>query len=130
MKLGWQINIKFIADVHISPITITELRNSGYNINRITDFLPATTTDQEIISFAIEVDAVIITQDLDFSSIVVQSGLNKPSVISIRIIKPHPSKVTKILKELLPRIKEDLLRGCIVSVNENQFRIRELPMNR
>lgn len=120
--------IKFIADIHISPLTIESLENSGYDIQRITEFLSASAEDEEIINLSIEKNAVIITQDLDFSNLVVQHGLTKPSVISIRIEKPIPKKVTKILLELLPKIEEELLQGCIVSVDDIQFRIRKLPV--
>jgi predicted nuclease of predicted toxin-antitoxin system len=120
--------IKFIADVHISPLTIERLEKNGYDIQRITEFLSPRAGDEEIINLSIEKNAVIITQDLDFSNLIVQHGLTKPSVISIRIEKPIPKKVAKILLELLPKIEEELLKGCIVSVDDNQFRIRQLPV--
>jgi len=40
---------KFIADIHISPLTIKELQKKGYDIIRVTDKLPATSLDKEII---------------------------------------------------------------------------------
>jgi len=61
---------KFIADIHISPLTIKELQKKGYDIIRVTDKLPATSLDKEIIQLAYQEKAVIITQDLDFSAIV------------------------------------------------------------
>ena len=82
------MNLKFIADVHISPITVSELSDIGYDIQRVTEFLPANTTDEEIIKLSIQKNAVIITQDLDFSNLIILSGLKKPSIISIRIEKP------------------------------------------
>ncbi|OGW30723.1 MAG: hypothetical protein A3J81_07240 [Nitrospirae bacterium RIFOXYB2_FULL_43_5] len=64
------MEFKFIADIHISPITIQELKNRGYNIVRVTDKLPATSSDAEIIQLAYREQAVIITQDLDFSALI------------------------------------------------------------
>lgn len=122
--------IKFIADIHISPVTIEDLQRSGYNIQRVTEFLPPNAVDEEIINLSIQQDAIIITQDLDFSNLIVQHGLTKPSVISLRIEKPTPQKVTEILMNLLPRIKEELLKGCIISVDDNQFHIRQLPVRK
>ena len=44
--------LEFVADVHISPVTIASLRQAEFKVTRITDSLPATATDSEIISFA------------------------------------------------------------------------------
>jgi len=63
--------IKFIADIHISPVTIEDLQRSGYNIQRVTEFLPPNAVDEEIINLSIQQDAIIITQDLDFSNLIV-----------------------------------------------------------
>jgi hypothetical protein len=41
------INLRFIADVHISPLTVRSLQQQGYDILRTTDLLPATAADQE-----------------------------------------------------------------------------------
>lgn len=118
--------LKFIADIHISPETISELKKVGFNIQRVTEFLPANAADKEIIELAIKEDAVIITQDLDFTNLIIFYGFNKPSLISLRIFKPLPRTITKILTELLPKIKKQLIEGCIVSVTENKFRVRKL----
>jgi predicted nuclease of predicted toxin-antitoxin system len=66
---------KFIADIHISPLTVNELQKKGYNIIRVTDKLPATTSDKEIVELAYQEKAVIITQDLDFSAIIARADL-------------------------------------------------------
>ena len=110
------INIKFIADVHISPITVSELKEFGYDIKRSSEFLLPNASDEEIINLAIEKNAVIVTQDLDFSNLIILSGLKKPSIISIRIEKPFPQIITKILIGLLPKIEKELLEGCIIQM--------------
>ena len=62
-------NLQFIADVHISPLTVIALRQKGYNIIRVTEVLSAATTDEEILSFARVENRIILTQDLDFSAL-------------------------------------------------------------
>src|SRR5690606_29390208 len=103
--------IKFICDIHISPLTISELEKAGFDIKRVTDFLQPDASDISIINLALEKNAVIITQDLDFSNLIVQSGSSKPSVVSIRLEKPFPKSVSKILKGLLLEIENDLNNG-------------------
>ncbi|WP_236144163.1 DUF5615 family PIN-like protein [Nostoc sp. CMAA1605] len=60
-------SLQFIADVHISPLTVVALQQAGYNILRSTEVLPATATDIEILEFARVNNRIVLTQDLDFS---------------------------------------------------------------
>lgn len=122
------MKLKFIADIHISPITVEALQNKGYDICRITDKLPATAPDEEIIRLAHQEKAVIITQDLDFSAIVAQSGLNGPSVISLRVANVKPDIITQILTTMLPIIEAYLIEGAIISIDEKEYRIKKLPV--
>ena len=72
--------------------------------------------------------AVIITQDLDFSAIIAQSGLNGPSVISLRVANAKPDIITRILITMLPLIDADLIEGAIISIDEKEYRIKKLPV--
>ena len=122
------MELKFIADIHISPLTVNELKKNGYDIIRVTDKLPATSSDAEIIQLAYREQAVIITQDLDFSALIAQSGLNWPSVISLRVANAKPDKITWILNVVLPQIKTELAEGAIIAIDEKEYRIRKLPI--
>jgi predicted nuclease of predicted toxin-antitoxin system len=119
---------KFIADIHISPLTVKDLQKKGYDIIRVTDKLTATSLDKEIIQLAYQEKAVIITQDLDFSAIIAQSGLNGPSVILLRVTNAKPDIITRILITMLPLIEAELREGAIVSVDEKEYRIKKLPV--
>ncbi|MEW6163287.1 MAG: DUF5615 family PIN-like protein [Nitrospirota bacterium] len=120
------MKLKFIADIHISPLTVKALQNKGYDIVRITDKLLATASDNEIVQLAYQEQAVIITQDLDFSAIIAKSGLNGPSVISLRVAGAKPDIVTRILITVLPLIEADLIEGAIISIDEKEYRIKKL----
>jgi predicted nuclease of predicted toxin-antitoxin system len=63
-------SLRFIADVHISPLTVIALQQQGYDILRSTDLLAATATDTDILNLARVENRAIITQDLDFSMLV------------------------------------------------------------
>ena len=54
---------KLLADIHISPLTVVDLRANGYEINRVSDFISASASDAKIIELAILKKAAIITQD-------------------------------------------------------------------
>lgn len=119
---------KFIADVHISPLTVKELQKADYSVTRVTDKLPSTASDNEIIQLANKEQAVIITQDLDFSAIIAQSGLNSPSIISLRIANARPDIIARILLNVLPFIEDYIIKGSIISIDEYGYRVRRLPV--
>lgn len=121
--------MNFIADMHISPLTVEELRKAGYAIIRVTEKLPATSTDKEIVYLAYQEKATIITQDLDFSAIVAQSGLQGPSILSLRVADAKPQLIASLLKSVLPLIKTDIEEGALISISEEEYRIRKLPVH-
>lgn len=118
----------FIADMHISPLTVEELRQAGYTIIRVTEKLPAIASDKEIVQLAYQEKAAIITQDLDFSAIVAQSGLQGPSIISLRVADAKPRAISTILKTVLPLLDADIAEGSLISIDEEEYRVRRLPV--
>lgn len=122
------MKFKLLADVHISPITVAELKTIGYEIYRVTDFISASAPDMEIIGLALQEEAVIVTQDLDFSALVAQSGMNKPSIVSLRVGNSSPHHISEILKTVLPEIEAELKEGVIVSIADTEYRVRKLPI--
>ena len=120
--------MKFIADIHISPQTVESLAERCYIINRVNEFISFNAKDEEILDLALREESTIITQDLDFSSLLAKRGMSKPSVITLRINIVKPDRVTKILEMILPQIESELNRGSIVIVEEDRIRIRKLPI--
>ena len=119
---------KLLADLHISPKTVEALRKSGYAISRVTDHLPPTATDQQIIELAERLQASILTQDLDFSALIARAGKTFPSLISLRVGNASPQDITRLLLALLPTVEKELLEGAIISVDDAGIRIRPLPI--
>ena len=104
------------------------LRRSGYHISRVTDHLPPTSTDRRIIVLAERLGAAIITQDLDFSALVAQSGKTSPSILSLRVGNVSCQHVTDFLLAILPTVEKELQQGAIISVDDVGTRIRLLPV--
>ncbi len=122
------MKLRLLADVHISPLTVSELKTIGYEVYRITDFLSASASDTEIVELALQKEAVIITQYLDFSALVAQGGMSNPSIVSLRVSNASPDHISKILKTVLPEIETELEEGVIVSIEDTEYRLRKLPI--
>jgi predicted nuclease of predicted toxin-antitoxin system len=58
-----------------------------------------------------------------------QSGLNNPSIVSLRVSDAKPHRISIILKTVLPQIEPDLQEGAIVSIEETEYRVRKLPIS-
>jgi len=114
--------------MNISPKTVQSLRQNGWDIVRVSDILPANAHDYFILEFARNNGYVIITQDLDFSTIIALEGYKYPSLITIRVFNSDPDLVTKRLLDVFPEIDYNLCDGCVVIIEEINIRIRKLPI--
>jgi predicted nuclease of predicted toxin-antitoxin system len=94
--------LRLIADVHISPATVTALQRHGYDVFRSTDVMPANAPDAAILEFARFENRIVLTQDLDFSALVALGQYTQPSLITLSLSSAQPDKVTQRLLEVLP----------------------------
>jgi len=120
--------LRFLADMNISPSTVSELKDKGWDISRVSDVLSGSAKDQDILSFARDRNLILITQDLDFSAHLAVSGHTRPSVITLRLEAPHPHLVTLRLLEVVAALGSELEEGVVASVDESSVRYRTLPI--
>ena len=121
-------DIQLLAEMKISPQTVTFLQQQGWDMIRVSEVLPATASDSEILEFARREERVIVTQDLDFSTLLALSGYNQPSLITLRLLASDPDTVNQKLIEVLPTIKQELEEGCAVTMEDTVVRICRLPI--
>ena len=119
--------LKFIADMNISPQTVTALKLIGYSIFRVSETLPANSSDAFILSRSQRDNLIIITQDLDFSTLVALGGYIVPSLITIRMSDSSPEKVTARLLQVLPEVADILPLGFSITISDTYHRLRKLP---
>lgn len=122
------MKLRLLADVHISPRTVTELQQHGWDVIRSTSKLSPKAKDVEILKLAVREDRVMLTQDLDFSRLVALGGGARPSLVTLRLSHPDPDTVTYRLLETLPAIVEELQGGAAVTITDENIRLRRLPI--
>ena len=120
--------LRLLANMNISPETVNALQEKGLDIIRVSQILPMTSSDAEVLDLARRENRIVVTQDLDFSSLLALGGFDRPSLISLRMRVSDPEAITQKLLELLPEIQDMLAKGCAVSVDDYSFRIRWLPI--
>lgn len=121
--------IEFVADMNISPISVDILRNKGWNVVRVSEVIDAKAKDLDILEFSRTHNKVLITHDIDFSSLIALGGYGKPSIINLRLQNAKPDFVAKRIIAVVSQMKDELVKGIIVSVDEISARYRNLPIN-
>lgn len=121
-------DLRFVADIHISPLTVAALRQQGYDLLRITEVLPATAADLEILEFARAENRIVLTQDLDFSALVALGGYVQPSLVTLRLSSAQPDVMSQRLLEVLPQLEQVLIEGSAITIEDNAVRFRKLPI--
>lgn len=112
--------------MNISPKTVETLRQQGWDIIRVSEVLPRNASDLEILELARHEARVLVTQDLDFSSLLALGGYNRPSLITLRLLDSSPETISRKLLEILPSMEVSLQEGCAVTVEDLTMRTRRL----
>lgn len=120
--------LEFVANMNISPLTVRDLRTLGWNIVRVSEIMDPKSKDIDILTYARRHNKVVITQDLDFSSLLALSGYEKPSVINLRFENAKPDFITSRIIEIVNELEKELDEGIVVSVDEISARYRNLPI--
>jgi len=111
-------HLSLLAHMNISPQTVSVLCSAGWATVRVPQLLPATATDEEILDAARRENRTIVSQDLDFSALLALGGHDRPSLICVRTSNSDPSFVTRRLLDTLPAVEQQLLQGCIVTIED------------
>jgi predicted nuclease of predicted toxin-antitoxin system len=71
---------------------------------------------------------VILTQDLDFGTILAVTHGEKPSVIQIRSEDVSPEEAATIVIAAIRQMSAELEQGALVTVDPRRTRLRYLPL--
>ena len=71
----------------------------------------------------------MLTNDLDFGSILAAAGSSGPSVIQIRAADLRPSSLGEVVLLAIERVGDELARGALVTVEPGRTRLRVLPLS-
>ena len=121
-------SLRFLVDMNLSSKTVPNLQQHGWDVLRVSQVLPMDAEDSKILEFARQQNRVIITQDLDFSSLLALGGYEEPSLITFRLSMPDSETITRKLLDIVPHIEDRLAAGCAVTIDDRRVRVRRLPI--
>jgi len=90
---------KILADMPISPKTVEYIRKLGIECRHLTEFKMEKTSDEEIIRFAKESGYTILTEDLDFGTILFYTQEIEPCVIILRVGNLNTTEITVAIEK-------------------------------
>jgi predicted nuclease of predicted toxin-antitoxin system len=97
------------------------LRIAGYDLIWVGewDYDPG---DREILSIAYQENRILITLDKDFGELAIVQGASHKGIL--RIVDAITMQQSQVCLEVLPRYREDLIAGAIITAGLGRVRIR------
>lgn len=120
--------MRVVVDVNLAPAWAGRLKASGYDAQHWSEIGALDAADSEIMTWAADHGAIVLTCDLDFGAILAASQARAPSVVQIRARDVLPEAIADRVCGVLKTAGHDLEQGAIVSVDLDMARVRVLPL--
>ncbi|MGZ6869656.1 MAG: DUF5615 family PIN-like protein [Frankiaceae bacterium] len=121
--------MRFLIDMNLSPKWVEFLTNADHEATHWVDIGAPDAPDQEVLAYASSRSLVILTQDLDFGTLLAVGGLSTPSVIQFRAQAVLPNDIGSQLLAALAAADPYLIEGALVTVESGTQRITVLPLS-
>ena len=120
--------MKLVVDMNMSIKWVDALMEAGFEAHHWRDVGDRSSPDAQIMTYAIEIGAVVLTRDMDFSAILATNQLSKPSVVHLSERDRFAPLTVQRRIVALTRFKDDLENGAILSIAAGRVRLRRLPV--
>ncbi len=120
--------MRLLVDMNLSPRWVDLLRAAGHEATHWSDVGEVDATDAHIMAVAASQGAVVLTNDLDFGTILAARGHSGPSVIQLRAADLRPETLGDLLLAAITRVADELLDGALVTIDPARTRVRVLPL--
>jgi predicted nuclease of predicted toxin-antitoxin system len=115
-----------VVDMNLSTDWIPALRAVGIEAVHWAMIGPPEAGDQAIMAWAHANEAIVLTRDLDFATMLTMQGLVSPSVIQLRIDQVRPDRHLSLVQRALSLHRLHLEQGAILTLEEERVRVRVL----
>lgn len=120
--------LKFFADHCVPTYIINALKDSGFEVYRLRDYIPKDSPDSIVISKAQELNSILISLNGDFADIVTYPPSNYKGIVAVQV-RNHP----EIIPYIVSRLKDYLLKnpvaeyykGKLFLVEAHRIRIKQ-----
>jgi len=118
---------KFLLDENVPPAVVGFLQKKGFDAKGVYGLRIHGASDDEIMQLARQDERVFITFDKHFSNILLYPLGSHCGIIRIRIHPPLLSDILRILDQFLQKFDLTTIRGTLVVLEREGFRVRRIP---
>ena len=114
--------------MNLSPRWVKILAEAGVEATHWSTLGANNASDSEIMAYASVNNYVVLTHDLDFSTILAATHGEKPSVVQIRAEDVSPDVIGRQVIIALRQMASELEEGALLTVDPGRTRLRVLPL--
>ena len=122
--------MRLLLDQGLPRSTVRHVADMGVVAEHVGDLGLARAADAHILDVARERQAVVVTLDADFHTLLATSHAASPSVVRIRIESLNGEQLSSLLMQVLAVASAEIKAGAVVSVTARRIRVRMLPIGR
>ena len=120
--------MRLVLDQGVPRDAATGLRGLGHECLHVGEIGMGKAADDEIVAWSLGKNAIVVTLDADFHTILAVSGASGPSVIRLRMQGLGAPEVVELVQKVLAGFEADLKRGSLVTVKAHKTTCHRLPI--
>ena len=119
--------MKLFLDENLPRSAVKELKSLGFEVEHTSEVGLRGASDKEISSYAKKQNAILITKDLEFGSIIIYPKGSHYGLIVLRLPDYFNSQdIIRVLTDFLQQINAADLIGKLIVLEIGRYRIREI----
>jgi predicted nuclease of predicted toxin-antitoxin system len=120
--------MKLLVDMNLSPAWCRALEDAGFESSHWSNVGDPRASDATIMTWAREHAYIVLTHDLDFTTLLATTSAAGPSVLQVRAQDVTPAYLAPLVVRAIRAYVADLEQGALVTIDEAGARARVLPL--
>jgi predicted nuclease of predicted toxin-antitoxin system len=120
--------MRLVLDQGVPHDAAAHLRSLGHDCVHVSEVGMSKAADEDILAFSLARNALVVTLDADFHTILAVCGAQGPSVIRMRLQGLGAREVVEVVRKVLASFEEELKRGSLITVKALKTTCHRLPI--
>jgi len=120
--------MKILIDMNLSPEWVETFAQAGIEAVHWSTIGDPGATDRVIMTWAVDNNYIVFTNDLDFGTLLAATQANSPSVVQVRTQDLLPAAIGELVITTLLQFQTQLETGVLMTIDRSRSRVRILPM--